>query len=47
MNSYQNCSSGAGLLKQVYPGKGPVADMHSKHPQIEAVRRRRDLVAKK
>lgn len=47
MNNYQNCSSGAGLLKNVYPGKGKTAQLHDAHPEIHAIRRRRDLAAKK
>lgn len=45
MNQFQNTSSGAAMLKSVYPGKGPVAQMNAKNPEIYAIRKRRDLAA--
>jgi hypothetical protein len=47
MNNFQNTSSGAGMLKNLYPGKGPVAQMHEAHPQLAAIRKKRDLIGKK
>lgn len=47
MNNFQNITSGAGLLKNVYPQKGVTSQMNDKHPQIHAIRKRRDLIAKK
>lgn len=47
MNGYQDCKSGAGLLKNAYPQGGPVSQMHDKHPQMAAIRKRRDLIGKK
>lgn len=47
MNLFQNTSSGAGLLKDAYPGKGAVGQMNDKNPEIHAVRKRRDLIGKK
>lgn len=47
MNQYQNAQSGAGLLKNVYSGGGPISQMHDLHPEIHALRKRRDMVGKK
>jgi hypothetical protein len=46
MNMFQNTTSGAGMLKPAYPSGGPVAQMNAK-PEMVALRKRRDLVAKK
>lgn len=46
MNQFQNTSSGAGMLKSVYPSGGPVSQMNAK-PEMVALRKRRDLVGQK
>lgn len=46
MNMYQNTTSGAGLLKNVYPQGGPVSQMNNQHPQLMAIRKRRNIAAK-
>ncbi len=46
MNSYQDIKSGAGILKNAYPGKGPVSQMNDAHPMIHALRKKRDAVKK-
>lgn len=35
------------MLKNAYPQGGPVSQTNDKHPMIGAIRKRRDLVAKK
>lgn len=46
MNMYQNMTSGSGMLKNVCRGKGPVSQMNDKNPEIHAIRKRRDMIAK-
>lgn len=46
MNMYQNMTSGAGILKNSYKGGGPISQINDKHPEIHAIRKRRDLAAK-
>lgn len=42
MNDFANTKN-TGLLKNVYRGKGPISQMNDIHPQIHAIRKRRDL----
>jgi len=42
MNAVQTMASGAGMLKNAYPGKGPVAQMSQNMPMLQALRKKRD-----
>lgn len=52
MNNPLDTKSGAPMLKQFYPVKkpkgppGPVAEMNANLPQIQAIRQKRDMIAK-
>lgn len=47
MNNYCNTKNGAGLLKNAYPGKGPIAQMNQAHPMLDVIRKKRDALRTK
>lgn len=42
MNNYSSTLNSPGLLKSVYKGKGPVAQMNQNMPMMEVLRKKRD-----
>jgi hypothetical protein len=46
MNNPLNATNGQGLLKNAYPGKGPVSQMNQNSPMMKALRMKRDALKK-
>lgn len=46
MNSFANTSN-TGLLKNAYPGKGPISQMNNSMPMLAALRKKRDAIKTK
>lgn len=46
MNQAQSTRSGSGLLKQVYPEGGKIAQMNQQMPMMQVLRAKRDALKK-
>ncbi len=44
MNNPANIKNSGGLLKNAYPGKGPIAQMNDQMPMMAVLRKKRDAL---